>query len=111
MPTLLARRSLRVLDKRNLKVKLEDLGFRPEQRWPSRTCSKEPARLVLVTGPTGPGKTTTLYSLDRSARLRVNITVEDPVEYQLDLGEPGSGCRSRSVRFVARAAERCAQDP
>jgi type IV pilus assembly protein PilB len=88
MPTLLGEKIVvRVLDKRNLKVRLEDLGFRPETLDTFTRVLKSPHGLVLVTGPTGSGKTTTLYSaLDLLRSPEVNIlTVEDPVEYQLDM--------------------------
>ncbi len=88
MPTLLGEKLVvRILDKANLHVKLEDLGFRPENLLVFESILKQPHGLVLVTGPTGSGKTTTLYSaldLIRSPELNI-ITVEDPVEYQLDL--------------------------
>ncbi|MFN7021801.1 MAG: GspE/PulE family protein [Phycisphaerales bacterium] len=88
MPTLLGEKIVvRVLDKRNLKVRLEDLGFRPETMEAFTRIMKQPHGLALVTGPTGSGKTTTLYSaLDLLRSPEVNIlTVEDPVEYQLDM--------------------------
>ncbi|MCC7390266.1 MAG: Flp pilus assembly complex ATPase component TadA [Phycisphaerales bacterium] len=87
MPTLLGEKLVvRILDKRNLHVRLEDLGFREESLKAFRRVLKEAHGLVLVTGPTGSGKTTTLYSaLDLLKSPEVNImTVEDPVEYQLD---------------------------
>ncbi|HZW11476.1 MAG TPA: ATPase, T2SS/T4P/T4SS family [Phycisphaerales bacterium] len=87
MPTLLGEKLVvRILDKRNLHVRLEDLGFRPESLEIFKRVLREPHGLVLVTGPTGSGKTTTLYSaldLLRSPELNI-LTVEDPVEYQLD---------------------------
>jgi len=88
MPTLLGEKIVvRVLDKSNLKVKLSDLGFRAETLETFTRILRCPHGLVLVTGPTGSGKTTTLYSaLDLLRSPEVNlVTVEDPVEYQLDL--------------------------
>jgi type IV pilus assembly protein PilB len=88
MPTLLGEKLvMRILDKENLRVRMEDLGFRPEMLATFRRILEQPHGLVLVTGPTGSGKTTTLYSaLDLLRGPEVNIvTVEDPVEYQLDL--------------------------
>jgi type IV pilus assembly protein PilB len=88
MPTLLGEKLvIRVLDKANLKVRMEDLGFRPDALATFQRMLRQPHGLVLVTGPTGSGKTTTLYSaldLLRSSELNI-VTVEDPVEYQLDL--------------------------
>jgi type IV pilus assembly protein PilB len=88
MPTLLGEKIvIRILDKSNLRVQLSDLGFRKQALDTFVRVLKRPHGLVLVTGPTGSGKTTTLYSaLDLLRSPEVNIvTVEDPVEYQLDL--------------------------
>ncbi|MDB5326350.1 MAG: hypothetical protein JWM57_1919 [Phycisphaerales bacterium] len=88
MPTLLGEKLvIRILDKANLRVKMEELGFRAEALATLKKILQQPHGLVLVTGPTGSGKTTTLYSaldLLRSPELNI-VTVEDPVEYQLDL--------------------------
>jgi type IV pilus assembly protein PilB len=88
MPTLLGEKIvMRVLDKSNLRVRMEDLGFRPDALDTVKRMLARPHGLFLATGPTGSGKTTTLYSaldLIRSPELNI-LTVEDPVEYQLDL--------------------------
>ncbi|TVS07651.1 MAG: type II secretion system protein GspE [Phycisphaerales bacterium] len=88
MPTLLGEKLvLRILDKENLRVRLDELGFRHEAFETFNRVLRRPHGLVLVTGPTGSGKTTTLYSaldLLRSPELNI-VTVEDPVEYQLDM--------------------------
>lgn len=88
MPTLLGEKLvLRILDKQNLRVRMEDLGLRTELMLAFKRILEQPHGLVLVTGPTGSGKTTTLYSaleLLRSPEVNI-VTVEDPVEYQLDL--------------------------
>ena len=88
MPTLLGEKVvIRLLDKANLKVTLEDLGFRDKPLEVFCRFLKQSHGMCLVTGPTGSGKTTTLYSaLDLLRSPEVNIlTVEDPVEYQLDM--------------------------
>jgi len=88
MPTLLGEKLvIRILDGANLTVRMENLGFRPETLSAFHRMLKQPNGLILVTGPTGSGKTTTLYSaLDLLRNPERNIiTVEDPVEYQLDL--------------------------
>ncbi|MCL4219963.1 MAG: GspE/PulE family protein [Phycisphaerales bacterium] len=88
MPTLLGEKLvIRILDKENLHVRLEDLGFRVDALTTFKRVLRQPHGLILVTGPTGSGKTTTLYSaldLLRSPERNI-VTVEDPVEYQLDL--------------------------
>lgn len=88
IPTLLGEKVvIRVLDKANLKICMEELGFRKETLAAFKRILQQPHGLVLVTGPTGSGKTTTLYSaLDLlSSPERNVVTVEDPVEYQLDM--------------------------
>src|SRR5262249_50989192 len=76
---------LRVLDPESLKVGLPELGFLPDDQAVFARQIASPDGIMLVTGPTGSGKTTTLYAslhhLNRSDRKI--ITVEDPVEYQL----------------------------
>ena len=88
MPTLLGEKlCIRILDKANLQVRMQDLGFRDDTLSVFSEMLARPHGLLLVTGPTGSGKTTTLYSaldLLRSHERNI-ITVEVPVEYQLDL--------------------------
>jgi type IV pilus assembly protein PilB len=114
MPTLLGEKIVvRVLDKANLKVRLEDLGFRSEALATFKRFLEQSHGMALVTGPTGSGKTTTLYSaLDLLRSPEVNLlTVEDPVEYQLDLvnqiqvNEPIGLNFARALRSILR------QDP
>ena len=77
---------LRLLDQSTNLVSLEKLGMPPEIRERFEAMIEQPAGMVLVTGPTGSGKTTTLYSaLDRvNHPTNKIITVEDPVEYRLE---------------------------
>ena len=77
---------LRLLDQSTNLVSLEKLGMPPEIRERFAAMIEQPAGMVLVTGPTGSGKTTTLYSaLDRvNHPTNKIITVEDPVEYRLE---------------------------
>jgi len=76
---------LRLLDDRNIRIGLHELGFREEALKSWKEEIESPHGIILVTGPTGCGKTTTLYSsLQEMDRKRLNIsTVEDPVEYEL----------------------------
>jgi type IV pilus assembly protein PilB len=76
---------MRALDKGNLSVGLETLGFLPEPLADFKTALARPYGIILVTGPTGSGKSTTLYSILNEMNLpsRSIITVEDPVEYQV----------------------------
>ena len=76
---------LRILDKGNLTLDLTKFGFEPKAEKDLMRAILNPYGMVLVTGPTGSGKTTTLYSaLSRINTPEVNImTAEDPVEYNL----------------------------
>lgn len=77
---------MRILDSSGLKLRLEDLGFEPENLAIFSKCIKAPHGINLITGPTGSGKSTTLYSaLSTLNTPDVNIsTIEDPVEYNLE---------------------------
>lgn len=77
---------MRILDRQNLALDLEALGLRPEELSTIREVCGRPNGIVLVTGPTGSGKTTTLYSaLHEANSIDVKIiTTEDPVEYDLE---------------------------
>jgi len=76
---------LRLLNKSDMKYDLNSLGFTPETLEKFNNLIKKTHGIILVTGPTGSGKSTTLYSaLTRLNKVDVNIlTVEDPIEYQL----------------------------
>lgn len=77
---------LRLLDKQAGRLDLDRLGMRRETLAELDTLIHQPHGIVLVTGPTGSGKTTTLYAaLSRLDTAKLNImTVEDPIEYDLD---------------------------
>jgi type IV pilus assembly protein PilB len=77
---------LRILDKGNLTLDLTTFGFEPKAEQDLMRAILNPYGMVLVTGPTGSGKTTTLYSaLQRINTIDSNImTAEDPVEYNLE---------------------------
>jgi type IV pilus assembly protein PilB len=77
---------LRILDTKSINVQLEDLGFEEDTLRIWRGVIEAPHGITLVTGPTGSGKTTTLYSSLRTLdKNKMNIsTVEDPVEYHLE---------------------------
>ncbi len=76
---------MRLLDRSSVFLPLESLGFSPDTRGRFEALIRRPHGILLVTGPTGSGKTTTLYgALDKiNSPDRKIITVEDPVEYQL----------------------------
>ncbi|RKZ61678.1 MAG: secretion system protein E, partial [Gammaproteobacteria bacterium] len=89
---------LRVLDRAKGIVALEELGVHEETLNELKMMMARPEGIILVTGPTGSGKTTTLYSLLNHVKSeQVNImTLEDPVEYPMDM------IRQTSVNEVAR---------
>ncbi len=76
---------MRILDKGNLTLDLQTFGFEPKAEKDLMSAITNPYGMVLVTGPTGSGKTTTLYSaLSQVNNIDVNImTAEDPVEYNI----------------------------
>jgi len=114
MPTLLGEKLvIRILDKESLHVQLEDLGFRSEALAGFDHMLRRPHGLVLVTGPTGSGKTTTLYSalsLLRSPELNI-VTVEDPVEYQLDMINQVQVQQAVGMTFARVLRSMLRQDP
>jgi type IV pilus assembly protein PilB len=86
VPTLYGEKIvLRLLDKENLRLDMTKLGFEPESLKKFERSILKPYGMVLVTGPTGSGKTNTLYSsVARLNQVDTNImTAEDPVEFQL----------------------------
>ena len=76
---------MRILDNTTAALDLEDLGLREHNAIRYRQSFTKPYGMILVTGPTGSGKSTTLYAtLNQIARPEINvITVEDPVEYRI----------------------------
>ena len=114
IPTLLGEKLvIRLLDKANLNVRMEQLGFRAEALSTFKHMLAQPNGLVLVTGPTGSGKTTTLYSaLDLLRSPEVNlVTVEDPVEYQMDLINQIHVNESVGLTFARALRSILRQDP
>ena len=77
--------TMRILDATRALISLDRLGLLPQDQQRLRDASAKPQGLILVTGPTGSGKTTTLYGLIRAIRSTTTniITIENPVEYQL----------------------------
>ena len=77
---------LRILDKTSMLFDLTQMGFEPNQLEEIRRCMKMPYGLILFTGPTGSGKTTTLYSIlsEIKGPSKNILTIEDPVEYHVE---------------------------
>jgi type IV pilus assembly protein PilB len=104
---------IRILDRGRLTFDLEKLGIAGGRLTDLKKLLRKPHGLVLVTGPTGSGKTTTLYSgleLIKSVHNNI-ITVEDPVEYQIDLVNQVQVDKSRGLDFAGALRSILRQDP
>ncbi|MEM7455370.1 MAG: GspE/PulE family protein [Planctomycetota bacterium] len=114
LPTVLGEKAvLRVLDRRRLTFNLDELGMPSGLLVQVKSLLAKPHGMMLVTGPTGSGKTTTLYSaLELIKSVHSNIvTVEDPVEYQLELINQVQAEKSREFSFAAALRSILRQDP
>ena len=103
----------RILDKSQLKLGLDNLGFSDADSRMIQDSLKLPYGLILVTGPTGSGKTTTLYScLTLINTVSRNIfTIEDPVEYQISLVRQSQVNVKAGLTFAAGLRSILRQDP
>ncbi|MBL7043061.1 MAG: Flp pilus assembly complex ATPase component TadA, partial [Pirellulaceae bacterium] len=114
LPTVLGEKVvLRVLDRRNITFDLDKLGVPESQLDELKQLLNRPYGLLLVTGPTGSGKTTTLYSaieLIKSVHRNI-VTVEDPVEYQLELINQVQTGGSKAMTFANALRAILRQDP
>jgi len=104
---------LRILDQTSSLMKLEDLGFTENMLIRYKQLIKKPNGIILVTGPTGSGKTTTLYaSLNMINSLEKNIiTIEDPVEYRLALIRQTQVNLKAGITFAKGLRSILRQDP
>jgi len=114
IPTVYGERLvLRLLDQSTTQLSLDEIGMMPEMQAELLDLVERPTGIILVTGPTGSGKTTTLYAalsrVDRSSR---NVmTIEDPVEYHLDGISQMQVNAKRGVTFAAGLRALLRQDP
>jgi len=104
---------LRLLDKSSMLLGLEDLGFVKEKLRIFNELIRKPYGIVLVTGPTGSGKTTTLYAaLSTINTIEKNIiTIEDPVEYQIPLIRQTQVDPKKNLTFATGLRTILRQDP
>jgi type IV pilus assembly protein PilB len=104
---------MRLLDGGNLSLSLETLGFEEKALADIRDAIAQPYGMILVTGPTGSGKSTTLYSAVREMLVPTDnfVTVEDPVEYQLEGVNQVQVSVKRGLTFAAALRSILRQDP
>jgi type IV pilus assembly protein PilB len=105
--------AMRILDKSSVLLRLEDLGFLPENYAAYEESFRKPYGMILVTGPTGSGKSTTLYAtINILNRPEANlVTVEDPVEYQLPGVNQVQTNRKAGLTFASALRSILRQDP
>ncbi|WP_149717768.1 GspE/PulE family protein [Campylobacter concisus] len=104
---------LRILDKSKVIINIEDLGMHPDNFAKFKKSMKAPYGIILVTGPTGSGKTTTLYGTlndIKSVKTKI-ITVEDPVEYQLNMIQQVHVNEKAGLTFISALRSILRQDP
>src|SRR5213082_2941220 len=114
LPTLWGEKVvMRLLDKENLRLDMTKLGFEPESLVKFEKAILKPYGMVLVTGPTGSGKTNTLYSsISRLNKPDTNIiTAEDPVEFQLHGVNQVQMKEAIGLNFAAALRAFLRQDP
>lgn len=104
---------LRILDNSKIMLGLSQLGMKEQVLKEFKACLKQSQGILLVTGPTGSGKTTTLYSsLGAISTKEINVmTIEDPVEYKLDNISQISVNRKTGVTFAKGLRTILRQDP
>lgn len=104
---------MRILDPESIRVDLPQLGLRPDDLAIANRILKEPNGLILNTGPTGSGKTTTLYAFLRhlnSPEVKI-ITIEDPIEYRIEGIEQTQTDPEAGYTFAAGLRSIMRQDP
>ncbi len=104
---------LRILDKHKALLPMEDLGFSDTNQKLLKKGLKRPEGMVIVTGPTGSGKTTTLYSILSEINTidRNVMTLEDPVEYQLQMIRQSNIRAGTGMGFASGIRSIMRQDP
>ena len=114
LPTLWGEKVvMRILDTSHLALTMEGLGFEPKALGDYQTAVKSPYGMILITGPTGSGKSTSLYAAVREILTTEEnfVTVEDPVEYKMDGVNQVSVNVKRGMTFAAALRSILRQDP
>lgn len=104
---------MRLLDPETVAIGLNELGFREDDKAIVTQAIKRPNGIILTTGPTGSGKTTSLYAFLRerhSSEVKI-ITIEDPIEYHVDGIEQTQVKESEGYTFAAGLKSMLRQDP
>ena len=104
---------LRILDKGALKLEFQALGFTNQDQSRIQSLIQRPHGIILVTGPTGSGKTTTLYTALRhvNAKEKSVFTLEDPIEYQMPMIRQTQVNADIGMTFAAGLRALLRQDP
>ncbi len=104
---------LRILDTGSMSLKLDNLGYEEQTLADIKRASSSPYGMLLLTGPTGSGKSTTLYSCVKEvAKSDINVTtVEDPVEYRMDGINQVPVNPKRGLTFAGALRSILRQDP
>ena len=104
---------MRILDKSKAIIKLSELGMLEDNLTKFSRLTRTPYGMILVTGPTGSGKTTTLYAAlnDIKSVEKKMITVEDPVEYQMDMIQQVHVNEKAGLTFASSLRSILRQDP
>jgi len=105
--------AIRILNLEKAKLKLTDIGFSKKTFERCKSIIKETSGIILVAGPTGCGKTTTLYATLNSINSEeINIiTIEDPIEYQLENVNQGNVHEKAGITFSTALRSILRQDP
>jgi type IV pilus assembly protein PilB len=114
LPTMHGEKTvLRILDTSNLAYKLDLLGFEEKALLDLRKAAAAPYGMILVTGPTGSGKSTTLYSVIKEIMSDEEniVTVEDPIEYQVEGINQVQVSTKKGLTFGAALRAILRQDP
>ncbi len=104
---------IRILGGHSRQITLEQIGFKEEQLKLAQKAVSEPFGIILVTGPTGSGKTTTLYALLRKINtMEKNVlTIEDPIEFKIPLVHQVAVNQKANLTFASAIRSFLRQDP
>ncbi len=104
---------MRILDRQKILLRLRELGFSSEEQEAFENAIHQPYGMILITGPTGSGKTTTLYAALNEIKSIENkvMTIEDPIEYRLPLIQQSQVNEKGGYTFAEAIRSFLRQDP